>query len=147
MFSLSRSPSPGWGITSPRLVIAKASITNTTHCAWALEQNRPIPKSSCNNRDPNFQPWDMGIATRSLVAFPLPHKNLKGEHGPKHMAEFHTDKKCEGKAKSQAKPCTGFLIVGQARQGPSAVVRPKQEAGSPWGSGPNLKTKDPICFP
>lgn len=81
-------PIPGWGITSPRPLIERASLTNTTHYAWALKQNRPIPSSSCNKWDPSFQLRNMGIATRRLVAFPFPHKNLKGEHGQKTWQNF-----------------------------------------------------------
>lgn len=89
----------------------------------------------------------MGIATRSLVAFPLPHQESQNGTQPKNMAELHTDKKSERKAKSQAKPWKSFPMVGQAGKGPSTQLGTNQVAGFPRGMGADLKTKDPICFP
>ena len=89
----------------------------------------------------------MGIATRSLVAFPLPHQESQNGTQPKNMAELHTDKKLERKAKPQAKPRESFPMIGQAGKGPSTQLGTNQVVGFPQEMGAVLKTKDPICFP
>ena len=89
----------------------------------------------------------MGIATRSLVAFPLPHQESQNGTQPKNMAELHTDKKSERKAKPQAKPRKSFPMVGQAGKGPSTHLGTNQVVGFPQEMGAVLKTKDPIRFP
>lgn len=79
----------------------------------------------------NYGTWELPQGVWLPSHFPT--KNLKNGTQPKNMAELHTDKKSERKAKPQAKPRKSFPMVGQAGKGPSTHLGTNQVADFPRG--------------
>lgn len=64
----------------------------------------------------NYGTWELpqGVWSHSHFLIKISKENTQ----PKNMAELHTDKKSERKAKPQAKPWKSFPMVGQPGKGP-----------------------------